>query len=325
MQLDKSRARNARVLANRIQMCSRSFGKIFSLAKSDFPFSYLREESLFSRHKFPILFLFPYWVFFLSALLLLVCWRSFRSILSQLFFYFLRREKFVFSFILVLEKSLLVHYRYRMRGLTDFARPLRLGKKLLEIFDWLTATPFSLRFVLFALNRSFGFFGVWTSHLAFDFYRFSFSDSAAAIKNIHAYVRCYVLGLCAVGQSSRCFLRSCSVARFAIEGSDIKIMCRCKKHAEVKRKKPLTSKSIFLSCVSSSQSDFNVCFVSRTLTLTILNAREKLLCVSFFIFLLLFLFFLFFKARRKNELTETHVGKIWFCTGWIPCVTVSIR
>lgn len=37
---------------------------------------------------------------------------------------------------------------------------------------------------------------------------------------------------------------------------------------------------------------------------------EKLLCVSFFIFLLFFLLFWFFKARRKNELTEAHVGKM---------------
>lgn len=90
---------------------------------------------------------FPILSFFLSFLLF-YCWcvgEVFDQYSHSFFSYFLRREKIVFSFILVLEKSLCLHYQYRMRGLTDFVKPLRLGKKLLEIFDWLTPFSRSLR------------------------------------------------------------------------------------------------------------------------------------------------------------------------------------
>lgn len=118
-----------------------------------------RENFLSVTQIFPILF--PFFrigkSFFLFYYL---CWRSFRSILSQYCPVAGSLEKtFFFLFALPI---------YRMRGLTDFAitSPLRLGKKLLEIFDWLT--PF------FSPLRSQSYFRVllWTSHLTFDFYRF---------------------------------------------------------------------------------------------------------------------------------------------------------
>lgn len=57
-------------------------------------------------------------------------------------------------------------------------------------------------------------------------------------------------------------------------------MCRCRNKAMLLNAK--INRFFFFSS-SPSRNDFNVCSVSRTLTLTILNVYGKLLCVSFFI------------------------------------------
>lgn len=88
-------------------------------------------------------------------------------------------------------------------------------------------------------------------------------------------------------------LRSCSVLDSVIEGSancaTTKSFNDCtenevlmRKYAENSFKREKTSKSIFsVFPFFSTWSDFNMRFVSRTLTLTILNVYRKLLCVRF--------------------------------------------
>lgn len=152
MQLNKSRARFASQVHLYWQIAYKCalrenfllFYEFSFLVRCFFWFE-VREENCFSLVTANFLFfLFPFFPIlssarfsFSRALLLdvVLCWSSFRSILSQLFFsfhivfhvFFLFERIFSFPLlILVLLKAALTNL-YRMRGLTDFARTIPIG------------------------------------------------------------------------------------------------------------------------------------------------------------------------------------------------------
>lgn len=224
MQLNKSRAFGeswvlASVLANRIQMCTKENASENSRRFCCFLFFLHstwgeRGKSFFSRHTiFPIFYSFSilsaFYSFFLLFLLL-----TLGTVLEHLFDQY-SRNSFLHSFLSFHERTFplsstrsCITNINRMRGLTDFARTIPIGKKatLLEIFDWLT--PFSLPSVA-SFSRSQSSFGFFVFGPVIQ--RSIFTDSAAAaIKKISVYVQdsglCRYERLCAVGQNSRCFM-----------------------------------------------------------------------------------------------------------------------
>lgn len=177
--------------------------EIFLFASLDFPFIVVRkrEVRLFSRHTkiafatfsfsipiFPILsstrFSFSSFITWRSSW----CWSSFRSILSQHFLSVSRRDFFLFFHPRLIHALLKLHLPiYIACGVwLVLPEPLRLGKKLLEISDWLT--PFFLPSASsipqhsLSIGFRFSFVRLLDQSFMFDFCRFSFFDSAAAIK-----------------------------------------------------------------------------------------------------------------------------------------------
>lgn len=159
---------SALVLANRIQMCA-SGNFSFRFSRFSFRLSSGREKfafSLVTRNRFcsVFLFLFRYWVrldFPFSSFITWRsswCWSSFRSILSQHFPSVSRRVSFFCHprLIHVLPK---LHFPiYIACGVwLILPEPLRLGKNLLEISDWLTPFFPSASYTL-SLNRFSVFF-----------------------------------------------------------------------------------------------------------------------------------------------------------------------
>lgn len=133
---------SALVLANRIQMCASGN---FSFRFSRFSFHCRSEERsspflssheiAFATFSFSFPF-FPYWVrldFPFSSFITWRsswCWSSFRSILSQHFLSFSRRDSFFLpSTSYPCSPKAAFTDLYRMRGLTDFARTAPIGKK----------------------------------------------------------------------------------------------------------------------------------------------------------------------------------------------------
>jgi hypothetical protein len=178
MQLNKSRAGALHVYWQIAYTPKRQnekrFGKFSFLLHSLVEMLLKKREKIFS----PSHTNFPYFIPF------------FRIGKSFFLFLLLVLEKFSINTLTILsvvlcfslEKTFLALPIYRMRGLTDFARtsPLRLGKKLLEIFDWLTPffPPLLVYSLRFALNRFFVCcFGPVIKRSIF-----TDSDSAAAIK-----------------------------------------------------------------------------------------------------------------------------------------------
>lgn len=111
--------------------------KVFGKFSFLFTFSFTgweREENpFFSRHKFSYFISFPYWVLPGSAFFsfLPFCSLCITGVLEKFSINTLTVafERTFFIFLHPRRRRLKLHYQYRMRGLTDFARTAPIGKK----------------------------------------------------------------------------------------------------------------------------------------------------------------------------------------------------
>lgn len=194
MQLDKSRALEVHCMCigkshTNVQRQQRARGS-FSLAKSVsvcFALERVREENRaflsvtnFLFYSFSILS-FSHLFFPSLGVLEKFSINTLTAFPITLFFRRFRlppiaREKPYFSLSYPRSSSCITNI-YRMRGLTDFARTIPIGKKIIGNFRLVDAF-FPSASTASLSQSSFGFLCVWTSHLAFDFCRFSVSPIA---------------------------------------------------------------------------------------------------------------------------------------------------